>query len=79
MFSHYLFMIFSLYDDGIINKKFVIMQVKKDTVEFLRDYIWPLERAIADEECLYDAVADLKDFDFFYNLYNIESPWYKKE
>ena len=69
IFSHYLLMIYNLFDDGIIKEKFVKLIVKEGNVKFLKEYVEPLELAITDEEDLHDLPPDREVFNFFYDLY----------
>jgi len=64
--SHYLHTIYTLKKYGNIDDDFVKIMVQKRTIEFLKNYIDPMERVLVDYE------TACETFNYFYELYDIE-------
>ena len=65
-YSHHFYKIWLLLDRGLVNKSFVKKVAPREQVDFLLEVIKPLERAINPK-------YDHSTFDFFRNIYHIES------
>lgn len=63
-FFHYLRMIYDLKKARTVDKKFVKLMVSKDTVDFLRDHVEPLQKFLP----YYDQEEEV--YAFFYQLYD---------